>query len=223
MPNVISIGRAAQLFGVSIQTMRNWEKSGKLMPDYVSPGGTRKYSEERVLVLSGRAVAKAIPNENRMTLAYARVRTRDEREELKRQVHELGRYCSEHGYEYELITDYGSGLNDDRKGLQKLLHRILSGEIGRVVVNRRDRLLRFGNELLLSICEAKGVEVIFMNHGEGTWTEEGDEDLAEDMLDAVTLLALRLHGRESAGTLAFMEKLLAAIKGMRKVGTSSSN
>ena len=54
MSKIISIGRAAKLLGVHVQTMRNWEKSGKLNTDSISPGGTRRYNLDRIVASSGK-------------------------------------------------------------------------------------------------------------------------------------------------------------------------
>ena len=100
MNKIIPIGQAAKILGVHVQTLRNWEKSGKLKPDSISPGGTRRYSLEHILYLSGKSLP--VQTDNRYTVAYARVSSRDQKKDLKRQAQVLELYCAEHGYEYEL-------------------------------------------------------------------------------------------------------------------------
>ena len=65
-----------------------------------------------------------------------------------------------------MVADLGCGMNDHKKGLKKLLTSILADEVGRLVITHKDRLLRFGAELVLAICEAKKVEVVMLNQGE---------------------------------------------------------
>ena len=70
------------------------------------------------------------------------------------------------GWVYEVIEDVGSGLNYQKKGLRQLITRICSGEIERLVITHKDRLLRFGSELVFSLCEHFGTEVVIVNASE---------------------------------------------------------
>lgn len=81
-----------------------------------------------------------------------------------------------------------------RKGLKRLLDEIISGQVGRLVITHKDRLLRFGAELVFAICETKNVEVIILNQGEDTSFEE---DLAKDVLEIITVFSARLYGSRS--------------------------
>ena len=77
---IISIGQATKLLGVHVQTMRNWEKSGKLKPDSISPGGTRRYNRDRIVAISGKKVPTVV--DERKSIAYARVSSCDPKEDL---------------------------------------------------------------------------------------------------------------------------------------------
>ena len=81
------------------------------------------------------------------------------------------------------MADLGSGVNYHKKGLKRLISDMLDGEVSRLVITHKDRLLRFGAELVFAICEAKNVEVI-LNQGEDTGFEE---DLAKDVQEIVTV------------------------------------
>ena len=211
MNKIIPIGQAAKILGVHVQTLRNWEKSGKLKPDSISPGGTRRYSLEHILSLSGKTLP--VQTDNRYTVAYARVSSPDQKEDLKRQSQVLELYCAEHGYEYELITDLGSGINYYKKGLTSLINKILNNEVKRLVLTHKDRLLRFGAELIFSICEAKGVEVVIINRGEDKPSFE--EDLAKDVLEIITVFSARLYGSRSKKKRKLLEKLKEAAEADR--------
>ena len=91
---------------------------------------------------------------------------------MVRQVALLESYCAVNGWAYEVISDIGSGLNYRKRGLKALVSRICSGEVGRLVLSHKDRLLRFGSELVLSLCEHFGVEVIIINASEDSTFEE---------------------------------------------------
>lgn len=209
MNKIISIGQAAKLLGVHVQTLRNWEKSGKLKPDSISPGGTRRYNSDTIMRISGKELPQ-IEKDDRVTIAYARVSSQDQKEELKRQAQVLELYCAEHGYKYELITDLGSGMNYYKKGLTALISRILDDGVKRLVLTHKDRLLRFGAELIFSICEAKGVEVVIINRGEEKASFE--EDFAKDVLEIITLFSARLYGSRSGKNRKIIEKLQESVK-----------
>ena len=209
MNKIISIGQAAKLLGVHVQTLRNWEKSGKLKPDSISPGGTRRYNSDTIMRISGKELPQ-IEKDDRVTIAYARVSSQDQKEDLKRQAQVLELYCAEHGYKYELITDLGSGMNYYKKGLTTLISRILDDGVKRLVLTHKDRLLRFGAELIFSICEAKGVEVVIINRGEKEASFE--EDLAKDVLEIITVFSARLYGSRSGKNRKIIEKLQESVK-----------
>lgn len=114
-------------------------------------------------------------------------------------------YCATQGWTFERQTDLGSGMNYQKKGLKRLLDDVIEGRIGRLVITHKDRLLRFGAELVFAICEAKGVEVVILNQGEDTTFEE---DLAKDVLEIITVFSARLYGSRSRKN----QKLLDGVK-----------
>lgn len=134
----------------------------------------------------GRRVSN--PSE-RITLAYARVSSADQKADLERQKTVLEMYCAAQGWSFELVSDLGSGMNYRKKGLQSLLEKLLDGKIERPVITHKDRLLRFGAELIFSICEIQNVEVVIINKGEEASFEE---DLAKDVLEIITVFSARL-------------------------------
>lgn len=134
----------------------------------------------------GRRVSN--PSE-RITLAYARVSSVDQKADLERQKTVLEMYCASQGWSFELVSDLGSGMNYRKKGLQSLLEKLLDGKIERPVITHKDRLLRFGAELIFSICEIQNVEVVIINKGEEASFEE---DLAKDVLEIITVFSARL-------------------------------
>ncbi len=141
----------------------------------------------------------------RKTIAYARVSSPDQKDDLERQKQVLELYCARQGWTFEVIADLGSGMNDHKKGLKRLLNDILADRIGRLVVTHQDRLLRFGAELVFAMCEAKHVEVVILNPGEDTAFEE---ELAQDVLEIITVFSARLYGSRSRKN----QKLLDGVK-----------
>lgn len=192
MSKLLSIGQASQLLGVTIQTLRNWDKKGLLKPDELTKGGDRRYKLETLKAINRNIVFN---RDDLKTIAYARVSSHDQKDDLVRQVQILELYCSKQGFNYEVIQDLGSGMNYYKKGLTKLLNLILEGKVKRLVLTHKDRLLRFGAELVFSICEAKDVEVIIINKGDENIKFE--EELAKDVLEIITVFSARLYGGRS--------------------------
>jgi len=102
MSRLIKVGEAARLLGVTVQTLRKWERTGELVPDRKSEGGTRYYHRDRLL---GRRNTEAD-----LTIAYARVSSHDQKDDLKRQARRLESYCTARGWTFEVIEDLGDEL-----------------------------------------------------------------------------------------------------------------
>ena len=204
MDRLASIGEAAQALGVDITTLRRWERLGKISPAHTE-GGHRRHDLAKLCP----SLIRAKPDLNRKTIAYARVSSHDQKDELERQKQVLELYCARQGWTVEVVADLGSGMNTHKKGLKRLLEAVLAGNIGRLVLTHKDRLLRFGAELVFAICEAKQVEVVILNQGEDTSFEE---DLAKDVLEIITVFSARLYGSRSRKNQKLLEKVKAAVE-----------
>jgi putative resolvase len=194
-----SISVAAKHLGVSQDTLRRWERAGKITAERTARGH-RRFDLSKLL---GRSSVAS--NHKQYTLAYARVSSHDQKNDLDRQVQVLQNFCSANGWSYEMIQDLGSGLNFEKRGLKKLLQNICSGKIDRLVLTHKDRLLRFGSELVFALCEHFGVEVVIMNKSEETRFED---DLVQDVLEIITVFSARLYGARSRKN----QKLLQSLK-----------
>ncbi len=200
---LVPIQDAADALGVSAQTLRRWEREGRLLPDERTAGGRRRYDLARLKPELFRAADESA----RRTVAYARVSSHDQTDDLERQKQVLEIDCARQGWTFEVIADLGSGMNYHKKGLKRLLDAIIGGEVGRLVITHKDRLLRFGAELVFAICEAKGVEVVILNQGKDSTFEE---DLAKDVLEIITVFSARLYGSRSRKN----QKLIDAVRGV---------
>lgn len=205
--SLLNIGDAAKLLGVAESTMRRWEKEGKLIPDERTAGNQRRYRLSSLRPEMSRGV-----DYDRKTIAYARVSSHDQKDNLERQKQLLEMFCASNGWKYEIISDLGSGMNHHKKGLKGLLEDILENNVGRLVITHKDRLLRFGAELVFAICEAKDVEVVIMNKGEDSSFEE---DLAKDVLEIITVFSARLYGSRSKKNKKLIENMQKAVEDAR--------
>jgi len=191
----VKIGIAAEILGVSICTLRKWEETGELVPDRKTKGGTRYYDRNRLIGLD---------TSDKPTICYARVSSHDQKADLVRQQDMLQVYCAAKGWHSETIKDLGSGMNYRKKGLNKLLEMIIRKEMKRLVLTHKDRLLRFGSELVFAMCEAQGIEIIIIHKGERPSFEE---ELAQDVLEIITVFSARLYGSRSKKNKKLMEDL----------------
>ena len=123
-----TINKFSKLVGKSPQTLRNWDKNGILNPHHTSTNGYRYYSEEQVRQVLN---IKSAP---RITIGYCRVSSNKQKDDLERQIKNVRDYLIARGKPFEIISDIGSGINYNKKGLQLLIRRIQHGEVDTVVV-----------------------------------------------------------------------------------------
>lgn len=195
---LVKIGEAAKLLGCAISTLRKWEASGELIPARKTAGGTRYYATADLLGL-GDADAP--------TVCYARVSSNDQKEDLERQHAMLEAYCAAKGWRSEVIKDLGSGMNYRKKGLNQLLEMILRKQMRRLVITHKDRLLRFGSELVFDMCAHQQIEIVIIHKGDQPSFEE---ELSKDVLEIITVFSARLYGSRSKKNKELMEAMKKA-------------
>jgi putative resolvase len=189
----ISIGAAAMILGVSISTMRRWDAEGFLLPKFRTAGGHRRYSLQDVESLfSGNSSGPEISEEK--VIAYARVSSFDQKRDLETQKQKLAEYCGKHFKAFDVISDLGSGLNFRKPGLRKLLRAMLYAQVQHLVLNYKDRLLRFGSELIFDLCKHFGVKVTILEAREELKFEE---ELVQDVIELMTVFSAKLYGKRS--------------------------
>lgn len=196
-----SIGEFAQLIGVTQQTLRNWDKVGKLKPSHTGKSGYRYYSQQQLqyyLGLKGENLAK------RKVVGYCRVSSNKQKEDLKRQIENVKSYMIAKGYSFDVVTDIGSSINYNKKGLNQLMDMVVASEIEKIVVLYKDRLLRFGYELIESLCSKYGTTIEIIDNAEKT----EEQELVEDLVQIVTVFSCKLQGRRANKAKKMIKELL---------------
>ncbi|MUG96720.1 IS607 family transposase [Scytonema sp. UIC 10036] len=205
----ISIGDAAKELGVSTKTLRRWADSGKIKSER-SPTGQRRFFLADIKRITPRDLKQL---DERITINYARVSSHDQKADLVRQAQVLEAFSSANGWQFETIQDLGSGLNYQKKGLQRLLKRIMQGDVSRLVLTHKDRLLRFGAELVFAICEEFETEVVIINKTNEEITFE--QELVQDMIELITVFSARMYGARSKKNKKLIEGISNVIEGNR--------
>lgn len=164
---------ACEALGVHPNTLRNWDQQGKIRV-LRTPGGHRLYD------------LSSLNQDQRSKIIYTRVSSKAQKDDLQKQIEYLRTRYPNH----ELIQDIGSGLNFKRKGLRALLGRVLSGDVQEIVVAHKDRLCRFGFELLVFVAEHHNTKIVVLSETQSSPQEE----LVKDLLSIIHVFSCRLYG-----------------------------
>lgn len=186
---LLSIGKFAKTVGVTMTTLRRMHQSGELIPAHISNGGTRYYSTEQLKLFQS-------SNNERIVIGYCRVSTPSQKDDLETQVQNVKSYMYAKGYKFDIIKDIGSGINYKKKGLKELINRIENNEVSKVVILYKDRLIRFGFELIEYLCEINNVEIEVIDNSECS----KEKELTDDLIQVITVFANRLYGQHSKKT-----------------------
>ena len=187
---LMTIGKFCKKLGVSQSTIRRMESKGLLKPFYVAPSGFRYYSEDQIATFSMDSAKE------RICIGYCRVSTPKQSNDLETQINNVKTYMIAKGYQFEIIKDIGSGINYRKSGLSDLVTRICRKEVDKVVVLYKDRLVRFGFELIELLCSLHGTTIEVIDNTEKT----KEQELTDDLIQIITVFANRLYGSRSKKT-----------------------
>lgn len=184
-----TIHEFSKLVGKTPQALRNWDKKGLLIPHHTGANGYRYYSHDQLKqVLNIKEDKKS-----KVIIGYCRVSSYKQKDDLQRQVENMKLYLDKQNKNYEIIEDIGSGINYTKKGLRTLLRKIVNDEVEKVVVLYKDRLLRFGFELVEYIANLYGCEIEVIDSTEKTEQQE----LVEDLVQIITVFSCKLQGKRA--------------------------
>ena len=184
----ISIGEVAVILGVSVVTLRRWDRSGLLKPIFRTFGNHRRYNFDEVTKLYKK------DSNIKKVIGYSRVSSFDQKKDLETQTKVITNYIKDRYNEFEIIEDLGSGLNYKKRGIKKIIRLICNQEISTLVITHKDRLLRFGSEIIIQLCERFNVEVIILN---ADIDETFEQSLCNDIISIITVFSAKLYGKRS--------------------------
>ncbi len=194
MSKLLTIKQTAEYLNVSTDTLRKWDKYGKLVP-LTTTGGHRRYQQEQLDSYIG--IIKESIETPEIVATYSRVSSHEQKQkgDLDRQSQRLSEYCAKKklnvGY---IIKDVGSGLSDTRNGFIKLTNLVIDKKINKVIIEHKDRLTRFQYNFIEKMFNSYGVEII---HIEKNDVSE-QEDLVTDIISLMASFSGKVYGKRSA-------------------------
>ena len=181
--------QACRLLKCTPQTLIDWNKKGKL--DCVrTKGNHRRYLRSSILPLLPEEKKQIFESQSKRNICYCRVSTLSQKEDLERQIE----FFRINFPEFEIIKDIGSGINFKRKGFNTILDYAIKGNIETIVVTHKDRLCRFGFELIERIVKEQSNGKIVVLNKEETSPEK---ELVNDLISIITVFSSRLYGLRS--------------------------
>ena len=176
----------AELLGVSVKTLQRWDREGILKANR-TPTDRRYYTYDQYLQFKGIQTE----NDRRDIVIYARVSTKNQKEDLQNQVEFLKQFCNAKGIIVnQCIEDFGSGLNYNRKKWNKLLEEVMENKIKMIVISSKDRFIRFGYDWFEKFCEKFHTKIMIVNNE----ALSPNEELVQDIIFILHVFSCRLYG-----------------------------
>ena len=190
----VSGKEASRILGVHQRTLHNWDRKN-LIETIRTPGGKRMYNVTNYLSkkeckddIKCVKNLESLDNGDKLKLAYVRVSSRGQKMDLIRQKEEVKNNYPDH----QIIQDIGSGVNLNRRGLRKIINLAIAGKVKELVIAYKDRLARFGYELIEDIIkEYSGGKIIVINENKKM---EPEEELMKDVLQIMNVFVARMNG-----------------------------
>jgi predicted site-specific integrase-resolvase len=184
-----TISQAAKFLNINVMTLHNWSKKN-IVKHTTLPNGYRRYSEENLL--EALKIYKKPEKIVKKNIIYSRVSTSIQIENLNRQKQRLLDYCAKNGIQIsDVLSDVASGMNFNRVNFKKLINLILSNQVEYVIIEYKDRLLRFGFELFEHMCSYYNTKIIIINNSE---TLDYRTEITNDMISIIHHFCMKLYG-----------------------------
>lgn len=175
----------AKRLNVTVQTLQNWDKKGTLKA-HRTPTNRRFYTEDQYTKFVGQTT-----DDDRLNVAYARVSTYNQKDDLQDQLAFIRQYANAKGVILDQeITDIGSGLNYKRKKWNQLLNMVMENKINQIFITYQDRFIRFGFDWFENLCKQHGTKIIVINNP----STSPDQELVNDLISIIHVFSCRLYG-----------------------------
>lgn len=196
---------AQKLLGISLPTLRKYVREGKIREVKLSRSKIL-YCEEDVYGLIGYRTKKESLKKN---VIYARVSTQSQKNQLQSQTDRLHEWCIKNGIDISITyEDIKSGMSFDRKNFNQLILEIVRNNIALIIIENKDRLCRFGFELLETFCKCFGTRIIVVN--DSYLSKTAEQEMTEDLISIVHHFSMKLYSKRRK--INKIKKLLNQIK-----------
>lgn len=175
----------AKRLNVTVQTLQNWDKKGTLKA-HRTPTNRRFYTEDQYAKFVGQTT-----DDDRLNVAYARVSTYNQKDDLQDQLAFIRQYANAKGIILnQEITDIGSGLNYKRKKWNQLLNMVMENKINQIFITYQDRFIRFGFDWFEDLCKQHGAKIVVINNP----ATSPNQELVNDLISIIHIFSCRLYG-----------------------------
>ena len=186
MDKIYKPKEVSKILNVTVFTLQVWDRKGKLKA-YRTPTGRRYYTEKQINEVLGINQT----TEKRKVIAYSRVSSKNQKDDLKNQANFIREFCNSNGIIIdEYIEDIGSGLNYNRINWNKLLDSVMKNEIETIYITYKDRFIRFGFDWFRNFCEKFGTKIIVLNNEVSSPSKE----LVDDLISIIHVFSSRIYG-----------------------------
>ena len=184
--NTYTVSQFAEMTGYAVKTLQRWDREKRLVP-LRTPTNRRMYTDEHLRLLRG----MPHKDEHRDTIVYMRVSSQAQRPDLKKQRLALEQFCLARGIEVDQwVEEIGGGLNFKRRKFLEIVDGIVAGRVERLVIAHKDRLTRFGFELVGHLAQAQGAEIVVLN----TESLSPEQEMVQDLMTITHCFSARLYG-----------------------------
>lgn len=199
MKDIYTLNQFAEKVGVQPNTVRTWDKTNRLKPAFVTDGGHRRYTHEQVL----KVLNKNNIQDDRINIGYVRVSSKKQVDDLERQYQAMEQFLLAQGKPYRIIKSIGSGINYKNPALQELVQTVIRHQADKVFVMYKDRLVRFGFDLLDYLFSEFDTEIQVINQQ----FETAEQELVTDLIQIVTVFSAKLNGKRKYKLQEFKKEL----------------
>ena len=184
--NTYTVSQFAEMTGYAVKTLQRWDREKRLVP-LRTPTNRRMYTDEHLRLLRG----MPHKDEHRDTIVYMRVSSQAQRPDLKNQRLALEQFCLARGIEVDQwVEEIGGGLNFKRRKFLEIVDGIVAGRVERLVIAHKDRLTRFGFDLVAHLAQVQGAEIVVLN----TESLSPEQEMVQDLMTITHCFSARLYG-----------------------------
>lgn len=181
-----TIGQFAKLINVTTQTLRNWDKKKILVP-IKTKTNQRRYTDQHLMKF------KQLKVTQKLNVLYCRQSTKNQKNSLENQQQKLKQFCLSKGIEInKIISQFGSALNYNRAGLKQLIQLIITDKVQTIVIYYKDRLVRFGFQIIQYLCSLHDVTLIIADTSQTNKTKQ--QQFADDLISIIHYFSMKVYG-----------------------------